>query len=122
MKQFIFAAIRRTDLTNHIQKIRITTALLRQSLVILWRWLMANQIPTHCAIPMTKVGKLQSSIRRAKAILALIRNDGGDMDLDGFYTSTEIIRATLSAIDDYLEQAEQSSTVDFYFTKGGNDE
>jgi len=24
MKQFIFAAIRRTDLTNHIQKIRIT--------------------------------------------------------------------------------------------------
>ena len=83
---------------------------------------MGDQIPTHCAIPMTKVGKLQSSIRRAKAILALIRNDGGDMDLDGFYTSTEIIRATLSAIDDYLEQAEQSSTVDFYFTKGGNDE
>ena len=53
---------------------------------------MANQIPTHCAIPMTQVGKLQSSIRRAKAILALIRNDGGDMDLDGFYTSEEIIR------------------------------
>ena len=74
---------------------------------------MANKIPTHCAIPMTKVGKLHSSIRRAKAILALIRNDGGDMDLDGFYTSEEIIRAALSAIDDYLEQAEQSSTVDF---------
>ena len=80
---------------------------------------MANQIPTHCAIPMTQVGKLQSSIRRAKAILALIRNDGGDMDLDGFFTSEEIIRDALSAIDDYLEQAEQSSTVDFYFTKGG---
>ena len=80
---------------------------------------MANQIPTHCAIPMTQVGKLQSSIRRAKAILALIRNDGGDMDLDGFYTSEEIIRDALSAIDDYLEQADQSSTVDFYFTKGG---
>ena len=80
---------------------------------------MANQIPTHCAIPMTQVGKLQSSIRRAKAILALIRNDGGDMDLDGFYTSEEIIRDALSAINDYLEQAEQSSTVDFYFTKGG---
>ena len=80
---------------------------------------MANQIPTHCAIPMTQVGKLQSSIRRAKAILALIRNDGGDMDLDGFYTSEELIRDALSAIDDYLEQAEQSSTVDFYFTKGG---
>ncbi len=80
---------------------------------------MANQIPTHCAIQMTKVGKIQSSLRRAKAILALIRNDGGDMDLEGFYTSTEIIRAALSAIDDYLEQAEQSSTVDFYFTKGG---
>ena len=80
---------------------------------------MANQIPTHCAIPMTQVGKLQSYIRRAKAILALIRNDGGDMDLDGFYTSEEIIRDALSAIDDYLEQAEQSSTVDFYFTKGG---
>ena len=80
---------------------------------------MANQIPTHCAIPMPQVGKLQSSIRRAKAILALIRNDGGDMDLDGFYTSEEIIRDALSAIDGYLEQAEQSSTVDFYFTKGG---
>lgn len=80
---------------------------------------MANQIPTHCAIPMTRVGKLQSSIRRAKAILALIRNDGGDMDLDGFYTSEEIIRDALSAIDGYLEQVEQSSTVDFYFTKGG---
>ena len=80
---------------------------------------MANQIPTHCAIPMTKVGKLHSSIRRAKAILALIRNDGGDMDLDGFFTSEEIIQTALSAINDYLEQAEQSSTVDFYFTKGG---
>ena len=80
---------------------------------------MANQIPTHCAIPMAKVGKIQSSIRRAKAILALIQNDGGDMDLDGFYTSTEIIQTALSVIDDYLEQAEQSSTVDFYFTKGG---
>ena len=80
---------------------------------------MANPIPTHCAIPMTKVGKIQSSIRRAKAILALIRNDGGDMDLDGFYTSEEIIRTALSVIDDYLEQAEQSSKVDFYFTKGG---
>ena len=80
---------------------------------------MTNKIPTHCAIPMTKVGKLHSSIHKAKAILALIRNDGGDMDLDGFYTSEEIIRAALSAIDDYLEQAEQSSTVDFYFTKGG---
>ena len=80
---------------------------------------MTNKIPTHCAIPMTQVGKLQSSIRRAKAILALIRNDGGDMDLDGFYTSTEIIQTALSVIDDYLEQAEQSSTVDFYFTKGG---
>ena len=83
---------------------------------------MANQFPTHCAIPMAKVGKLQSSIHRAKAILALIRNDGVDMDLEGFYTSTEIIRTALSVIDDYLEQAEQSSTVDFYFTKGGNDE
>lgn len=80
---------------------------------------MANKIPTHCAIPMAEVGKLQSSIRRAKAILALIRNDGGDMDLEGFYTSTEIIQTALSAIDDYLEQAEQYSTVDFYFTKGG---
>lgn len=80
---------------------------------------MANQIPTHCAIPVTQVGKLQSSIRRAKAILTLIRNDGGDMDLDGFYTSEEIIQTALSAINDYLEQAEQSSTVDFYFTKGG---
>lgn len=80
---------------------------------------MANQIPTHCAIPMTQVGKLQSSIRRAKAILALIRNDGGDMDLDGFYTSEEIIRDSLSAVDDYLEQADQSSKVDFYLTKGG---
>ena len=80
---------------------------------------MANQIPTHCAIPMTQVGKLQSSIRRAKAILALIRNDGGDMDLDGFYTSEEIIRDALSAVDDYLEQADQSSKVDFYLTKGG---
>ena len=80
---------------------------------------MANQIPTHCAIPMTQVGKLQSSIRRAKAILALIRNDGGDMDLDDFYTSEEIIRDALSAVDDYLEQADQSSKVDFYLTKGG---
>lgn len=80
---------------------------------------MANQIPTHCAIPMTQVGKLQSSIRRAKAILALIRNDGGDMDLDGFYTSEEIIRDALSAVDDYLEQEDQSSKVDFYLTKGG---
>ena len=80
---------------------------------------MANQIPTHCAIPMTETGKVHSSIRKAKAILALIRNDGGDMDLEGFYTSEEIIRTALSVIDDYLEQAEQSSTVDFYFTKGG---
>ena len=80
---------------------------------------MANQIPTHCAIPMPQVGKIHSSIRRAKAILTLIRNDGGDMDLDGFYTSEEIIQTALSAINDYLEQAEQSSTVDFYFTKGG---
>lgn len=80
---------------------------------------MANKIPTHCAIQMTKVGKTQSSIRKAKAILALIRNDGGDMDLDGFYTSEEVIRTALSVIDDYLEQAEQSSKVDFYFTKGG---
>ena len=80
---------------------------------------MANQIPTHCAISISETGKVHSSIRKAKAILALIRNDGGDMDLEGFYTSTEIIRSALSAIDDYLEQAEQSSTVDFYFTKGG---
>ena len=80
---------------------------------------MANQIPTHCAIPMPQVGKIHSSISKAKAILALIRNDGGDMDLDGFFTSEEIIRDALSAIDGYLEQVEQSSTVDFYFTKGG---
>ena len=83
---------------------------------------MINKIPTHCAIPMAKVGKLQSSIRRAKAILALIRNDGADMDLDGFYTSEEIIKTALSVIDDYLEQAEQSSTVDFYSTKGEENE
>ena len=80
---------------------------------------MANQIPTYCAIPVAETGKIQSSIRKAKAILALIRNDGGDMDLDGFFTSEEIIQTALSAINDYLEQAEQSSTVDFYFTKGG---
>ncbi|WP_118879345.1 hypothetical protein [Haemophilus haemolyticus] len=80
---------------------------------------MANQIPTHCAIPVAETGKIQSSIRKAKAILELIRNDGGDMDLDGFFTSEEIIQTALSAINDYLEQAEQSSTVDFYFTKGG---
>ena len=71
---------------------------------------------------MDKVGKLHSSIRRAKAILALIQNDGADMDLDGFYTSEEIIRTALSVIDDYLEQAEKSSTVDFYFTKGEENE
>ena len=80
---------------------------------------MANKIPTHCAIQMTKAGKIQSSIRKAKAILALIRNDGGDMDLDGFYTNEEIIKTVLSVVDDYLEQADQSSKVDFYFTKGG---
>ena len=80
---------------------------------------MANQIPTHCAIPVAETGKIQSSIRKAKAILELIRNAGGDMDLDGFFTSEEIIQTALSAINDYLEQAEQSSTVDFYFTKGG---
>ena len=83
---------------------------------------MANKIPTHCAIQMTNVGKLHSSIHKAKAILALIRNDGGDMDLDGFYTSEEIIKTALFAIEDYLEQAEQSSEVDFYFTKGGENE
>ena len=83
---------------------------------------MANKIPTHCAIQMTKAGKLHSSIRKAKAILALIRNDGGDMDLDGFYTSEEIIKTALFAIEDYLEQAGQSSEVDFYFTKGGENE
>ncbi|WP_308570384.1 hypothetical protein [uncultured Haemophilus sp.] len=83
---------------------------------------MANQFPTHCAISTAKVGKLQSSIHRAKAILALIRNDGADIDSDGFYTSEEIIKTALSVIDDYLEQAEQSSKVDFYFTKRGNDE
>lgn len=80
---------------------------------------MANKIPTHCAISMTKVGKIHSSIHKAKAILALIRNDGGDMDLDGFYTNEEIIKTALSVVDDYLEQADQSSKVDFYFTKGG---
>lgn len=80
---------------------------------------MANPIPTHCAIPMAEVGKLHSSIHKAKAILALIRNDGGDMDLDGFYTNEEIIKTVLSVVDDYLEQADQSSKVDFYFTKGG---
>ena len=83
---------------------------------------MANQIPTHCAIPTPQVGKLHSSISKAKAILALIRNDGGDMDLDGFYTNEEIIKTALLVIDDYLEQAEQSSTVDFYFTKGEENE
>ena len=83
---------------------------------------MANQIHTHCAIPLTKTGKVHSSIRKAKAILALIRNDGADMDLEGFYTSEEIIRTALSVIDDYLEQAEQSSTVDFYSTKGEENE
>lgn len=83
---------------------------------------MTNKTPTHCAIPMTQMGKLQSSIRRAKAILALIRNDGADMDLDGFYTSEEIIQTALSVIDDYLEQADKSSTVDFYFTKGEENE
>ena len=80
---------------------------------------MTNKIPTHCAIQMTQVGKLHSSIHKAKAILALIRNDGGDMDLDGFYTNEEIIKTVLSVVDDYLEQADQSSKVDFYFTKGG---
>ena len=80
---------------------------------------MTNKIPTHCAIPMTQVGELHSSIHKAKAILALIRNDGGDMDLDGFYTNEEIIKTALSVVDDYLEQADQSSKVDFYFTKGG---
>lgn len=83
---------------------------------------MINKILTHCAIQMTKVGKIHSSIHKAKAILALIRNDGGDMDLDGFYTSEEIIKTALSVIDDYLEQAEQSSTVDFYSTKGEENE
>ncbi|QPQ81681.1 hypothetical protein I6H05_07795 [Aggregatibacter actinomycetemcomitans] len=81
----------------------------------LWRF-------THCAIPLTETGKIHSSIRKAKAILTLIRNDGADMDLEGFYTSEEIIRTALFVIDDYLEKAEQSSKVDFYFTKGGEDE
>ena len=71
---------------------------------------------------MPQVGKIHSSISKAKAILALIRNDGGDMDLDGFYTNEEIIKTALLVIDDYLEQAEQSSTVDFYFTKGEENE
>lgn len=81
---------------------------------------MANQINTHCAIPIVETGKLHSAIYKAKAILALIQNDGADDDsLEGFYTSEDIIRTALSVIDDYLEQAKQSSKVDFYFTKGG---
>ena len=83
---------------------------------------MANQIPTHCALPMAETGTLHGAIRKAKAILALIQNDGADMDLEGFYTNENVIRTALSVIDDYLEQAEQSSTVDFYFTKGGDNE
>jgi len=72
---------------------------------------------------MTEVGKIHSSISKAKAILALIRNDGISNDeLDGFLTNEKIIRTALWAAQDFLEQAEKSSKVDFYFVKGGENE
>ena len=80
---------------------------------------MRNKIPTHCALPMAETGKLHNSIIKAKAILTLIQNDGiGDDELDGFLTNENIIRIALSAAQDYLEQAEKSAKVDFYFVKG----
>ncbi len=84
---------------------------------------MLNKIPTHGALPMAEVGKIHSSISKAKAILALIRNDGISNDeLDGFLTNEKIIRTALWAAQDFLEQAEKSSKVDFYFVKGGENE
>ena len=85
---------------------------------------MSNQIPTHCAITMAASSKLSNSIRKARAILKLIQHDGTtDDDLEGsFYTNEEIIRDALDAVQEYLEQAEQSSKVDFYFVNGGKNE
>ncbi|MCQ9121942.1 hypothetical protein BKG95_05270 [Rodentibacter pneumotropicus] len=83
---------------------------------------MTNQIPTHCALSLKNTGKLNSAIERAKAILTLIRNDGADsenLENGAFYTSEDVIRTALGVASDLLEQAEQSSKVDFYLTREG---
>ncbi|OOF88309.1 hypothetical protein BKG94_07195 [Rodentibacter ratti] len=79
-----------------------------------------HKIPTHCALSMTNTGKVHTAIRKAKAILTLIQNDGVSNDeLGGFFSSEKVIRDALRIVHDLLEQAEQSSKVDFYFRKEG---
>ncbi|OOF41762.1 hypothetical protein BKK47_00185 [Rodentibacter mrazii] len=78
------------------------------------------RIPTHCALSMKNTGKVHTAIRKAKAILTLIQNDGvNNGELEGFFSSEKVIRDALRVVNDLLEQAEQSSKVDFYFVKEG---
>ncbi|WP_238327109.1 hypothetical protein [Rodentibacter pneumotropicus] len=78
------------------------------------------KIPTHCALSMENTSKVHTAIRKAKAILTLIQNDGVNNDeLEGFFSSEKVIREAIRVVKDLLEQAEQSSKVDFYFVKEG---
>ena len=78
---------------------------------------MLNTLPTHCAVSMANMGKLERSIKKAQAILTLIQHNHVEGEGDDFFTSEEIIRTALGVVQDLLEKAEQSSNVDFYFVK-----
>ncbi|WP_294087098.1 hypothetical protein [uncultured Actinobacillus sp.] len=83
---------------------------------------MNNKTPTHCAVSMANMGKIERSIKKAQAILTLVQHNQAEGEGDGFFTSEKIIRTALGVAQDLLEEAEQSSKVAFYFVKEGKNE
>lgn len=80
---------------------------------------MRNSIPTHYAITQAQAGKIQTYSSYAKSILVLIGHDyqdGIDGESDEFLTSSQHIRAALSAVRHFVEEIEENSKGGIYLT------
>lgn len=67
---------------------------------------------SHIALTMGQAGKLNQSINYAQAILTLIQNDSINNEgeePDEFFTSTSTIKTAISAVQHFLDVAEENS-------------
>ncbi|WP_237567571.1 hypothetical protein [Mannheimia haemolytica] len=69
--------------------------------------------PSHIALTIEQAGKLNQSINYAQAILTLIQHNESatinDDDPDEFFTSTGTIKTAISAVQHFLNVAEENS-------------
>lgn len=74
-------------------------------------------IPTHIALTQEQAGKIDWSLNYAKAILTLIQNDSPNNESDEpeeFFTSTSTIKTAISAVQHFLEVAEENRKSGIY--------